>query len=281
MNWSGISEKSLIGKILRYPLKLIPAQTQMPIMRGRLKGKRWIVGSSNHGCWLGSYEFDKQQLFERTITQGSIVFDLGGNVGFYTLLASELVGSLGKVFVFEPAPQNLLYLKEHLLLNHVRNVTVYEAAVSDKSGETSFDEGPNSSMGHIIATNGNFQVKAVALDELISTKEIPIPDYMKIDIEGAEALALSGAKSMLAKAHPTIFLATHGSSIHQECCRLLHLLDYKLQPIDGMKLEQSSEILATHNAANVQEMVSNDNRISGIEADEEPGYILTGAGIFI
>ena len=133
-------------------------------------------------------------------------------------------------------------------MNHASKVTVIEAAVSDKSGVVSFDEGPSSSMGHIVATDGKLQVKTVALDELISTGEIPTPDYMKIDIEGAEALALSGAKSMLAKSHPTIFLATHGSSIHQECCRLLQSLDYELQPIDGMNLDQSSEILATHSA---------------------------------
>ena len=217
-------------------------------MQGRLKGKRWIVGSSNHGCWLGSYEFDKQLLFERTIPLGSIVFDLGGHVGFYTLLASELVGSNGRVFVFEPVPQNLLHLREHLRLNRATNVTVVEVAVSDRSGVVSFDEGPSSSMGHMVAADGKLQVRTVALDELIDTGDIPTPDYMKIDIEGAEALALSGAKAMLAKSHPTIFLATHGSGIHRECCRLLQSLDYRLQPIDGMDLEESSEILATHTA---------------------------------
>lgn len=129
MNWSGISDKSIWGKMLRFPLRLIPAQTKMPIMQGKLKRKKWIVGSSNHGCWLGSYEFDKQLLFENTITQGSVVLDLGGNVGFYTLLSSELVGPGGKVVVFEPLPRNLFYLKEHLRLNHVNNVTVLEAAM--------------------------------------------------------------------------------------------------------------------------------------------------------
>lgn len=244
MDWSAISDKSILGKVLRFPLRLLPAQTQIPIIQGRLKGRKWIVGSSNHGCWLGSYEFDKRLLFERTITQGSIVFDIGGHVGFYTLLSSELVGSNGRVFVFEPVTRNLFYLKKHLRLNHAKNVVVVEAAVSDKSGLVSFDEGPNSSTGHIVATNGRLQVKAVALDELISAGEIPTPDYMKIDIEGAEALALEGAKSMLAEFHPTIFLATHGYDIHQECCRFLNSLDYELQPIDGMNLEHSSEIVA-------------------------------------
>ena len=244
MNWSGISDNSLMGKILRFPLRFLPVQTQMPIMQGRLKGKKWIVGSSSHGCWLGSYEYGKQRLFERTIAPGSVVFDLGGHVGFYTLLASELVGHKGQVFVFEPVPRNLLYLREHLRLNQVSNVTVIESAVSDKSGAVAFDEGLNSSMGHI-ASHGRLQVKTVALDELVSKGEIPVPDYMKIDIEGAELLALVGSKSMLAKSHPTLFLATHGSRVHQECCRLLQSLGYQIQAIDGMNLQQASEILAT------------------------------------
>ncbi len=247
MNWSGISDKTILGKALRFPLRLLPARTQMPILQGRLKGKKWIVGSSNHGCWLGSYEFDKQLLFVRTIRNGSIVFDLGGHVGFYTLLSSELVGPSGKVFVFEPVPRNILYLKEHLRLNYVNNVTVVEAAVTDKDGWMLFDEGEGSSMGHL-SLNGKLQVKTVVLDNLISNGDIPTPDYMKIDIEGAEFLALSGAKSMLEKSHPSIFLATHGNAVHQECCRLLQSLGYHLQPIDGMNLEQSSEILATYKA---------------------------------
>jgi len=216
-------------------------------MQGRLKGKKWIAGSSNHGCWLGSYEYAKRITFEKTVTQGSVVFDIGANVGFYTLLASVLVGARGRVFAFEPFPANVVYLKEHLQLNNIDNVTVVEAAVSDKCGTAFFDEGPSSSMGHISA-NGRLRVRTVAIDELVARKELPVPDYIKMDIEGGEGLALSGAKATLAQFHPTIFLATHGSSIHQECCRLLQSLDYELQPIDGVDLQSSSEILATYNA---------------------------------
>jgi len=247
MNWSGISDKSLHGRVLRFLLSLIPKRMKLPVIQGRLKGKKWIVGSGNHGCWLGSYEYEKQRLFGATVADGSTVFDLGGHVGFYTLLASELVGSKGKVFVFEPAPRNIFYIKEHLRLNHVKNVTVIEAAVSDRCGTVSFhlEEEARGFLGHI-ASDGRFQVKTVALDELISRGELPIPDYIKIDIEGAEMMALLGAKSLLAKAHPVIFLATHGSGVHQECCRLLKSLGYELQPIDGMNLEESSEVLADY-----------------------------------
>jgi len=246
MNLSGISNRSLLGKILRFPLKFIPSQTQMPIIQGKLKGKKWIVGSSNHGCWLGSYEFNTQLLFEKNIRRGSTVFDLGGHVGLYTLLSSVLVGNEGKVFVFEPVPRNLFYLKEHLRLNRISNVTVIEAAVSDKSGVIYFNDSPGSSMGHI-APDGKLQVKTVVLDELISKGELPVPDFMKIDIEGAEMMALSGAKTMLAKQHPTIFLSTHGNQVHNDCCIFLRSLGYKLHSIDGMPLASSSEILAKYN----------------------------------
>jgi FkbM family methyltransferase len=139
------------------------------------------------------------------------------------------------------------YLKDHLRLNHVANVEVIEAAVSNKAGVLSFDEGPASTMGHL-SMGGALNVKCVVLDELVSRGELPAPDFMKIDIEGAETLALSGAKSTIGRSHPTIFLATHGDAVHEECCRLLESLGYRLEPIDGLALPLSSELLATPDA---------------------------------
>ncbi len=243
INFSGFSDKRLVGKALRLPLKLIPVRTVVPIWQGRLRGRRWIVGSSNHGCWLGSYEYSKQQLFAERIRYGSIVFDIGAHVGFYTLLASELVGSDGRVYAFEPVPRNLFYLKRHLQLNRITNVTVIEAAVSDSSGVAYFDEGPGSSMGHLSA-QGTCLVKTIALDEMISGKQIPVPDCLKVDVEGAEMLVLRGAESLLTQSHPIIFLATHSNVIHQQCCHLLDSLDYALHPINGPNIWQSNEILA-------------------------------------
>lgn len=243
MNFSGISEKTLLGKLVRLPLGFIPAQMRMPVLQGKLKGRKWIVGSGNHGYWLGSYEYEKRLVFERAIAEKKIVFDIGAHVGFYTLLASVLVGPDGRVFAFEPMPRNLFYLKEHLRLNHVTNVTLIEAAVLDYCGETLFDLGPNGFMGHV-ASEGQLQVKVVRLDELVSRGEIPPPDYVKIDVEGAEMLVLLGAQSMLADSHPTLFLATHDSDIHQRCCQFLESLGYQLQAIDGKTIEQSDEILA-------------------------------------
>jgi hypothetical protein len=59
INFSGISNKSIMGKLLRYPLRFIPKDMKLPILQGKLQGKWWIAGSSNYGCLLGSYEYNK------------------------------------------------------------------------------------------------------------------------------------------------------------------------------------------------------------------------------
>jgi FkbM family methyltransferase len=245
MNLSPISDKSLVGRILRFFLRFIPPQAVLPVMQGPLKGKKWIVGSSNPGCWLGRYEHAKPIPFEETVAQESVVFDVGAHVGFYTLLASVLVGSSGRVFAFEPLQRNLYYLKRHLQLNNTENTTVIEAAVSDRSGMASFDEGARSSMGHM-ASRGKLQVKTVSIDELVATGELPLPDYIIMDVPGSETLALAGARSTLERCHATIFLATHGAEIQGECRSFLESLGYQIQSLDGVNVEVSSKLLATY-----------------------------------
>jgi FkbM family methyltransferase len=246
MNFSGISKQTFLGKLLRFPLQFIPPDMIMPILQGKLRNKKWIVGSGENGYWLGSYEYEKQLLFQNTITPGSIVFDIGSHVGFYTLLASVLVGSTGKVVAFEPLPRNLFYLKEHLRLNHSQNVTVMDVAVSSSCGVVFFKDDPTSYMGHI-SFQGEIQVETVALDELISKGQLPIPTHLKIDVEGAEMSVLSGAKSMLVNARPTIFLSTHGNEAHQQSCQFLESLGYRLTAIGAGSIQQSSEIVAYPN----------------------------------
>lgn len=244
MNFSAIPYKTWYGKMLRFPLRFIPSNTIIPILQGKLRGKRWIVGSGTNGYWLGSYDYEKQIVFERTITEGSTVFDIGAHAGFYTLLFSVLVGSRGKVFAFEPMPRNLFYLRKHLQLNHITNVTVIEAAVKDSTGTVFFDKGYDSFMYHVSA-EGRIKVRSIGLDDLVLQGEIPKPDYIKINAEGAEMLILLGAKSILTNAYPVLFLSLHhGCGLRQKCCEFLKSLGYYLQPVIGNNIEEATEILA-------------------------------------
>jgi FkbM family methyltransferase len=243
MKFSWVPFQDQIGKLLK---TILPKGMIVPILQGKLRGKKWIIGSGNVECALGSYEHEKRILFEKEVSKSSVVYDIGAHVGFYTLLASELVGESGKVIAFEPVPRNLNYLKRHLEINRCNNVKVIEAAVSDKSGISHFNEGPNSSMGHL-SEDGSLTVNSISIDELVENDKIPTPDYIKIDIEGAELLALKGAKSTLSNYNPTIFLATHSHrvpNVHIDCCNFLASLGYKLKPIVGDDLYATREIFA-------------------------------------
>ena len=93
------------AKVIRLPLRCLPPRLVVPILTGRLRGRKWIVGSGVHSCWIGSYELEKQLAFARVTPFGGTVLDLGANVGFYTVLAAELVGPSGRVHAFEPVPR--------------------------------------------------------------------------------------------------------------------------------------------------------------------------------
>jgi FkbM family methyltransferase len=242
-NLSAISNNTLFGKLLRAPLRLIPPSAVVPILQGPLRGKRWIVGSGNHGCWLGSYEHDKQQAFRNAVKKGDVVYDVGANVGFYTLLASVLAGEAGYVYAFEPLPGNVRDLRRHLELNRVRNCAVIEAAVSIADGEAHFDPSGDRHQAHLSAS-GTSKVRTVALDTLVSQKEIRPPALMKIDIEGEELRCLRGCTNTLQMFRPAILLATHGQEIHDACVQFLTELHYKIVPLGKGSLAQSDELLA-------------------------------------
>ena len=243
MNFSGISNRSLAGKALRLPLRLLPPTLVLPILQGKLRGRKWMTGSSNHGCWLGSYEYRERKAFEACVRAGRVVFDVGANVGYYTLLASVLVGPQGRVFAFEPVPSNLRLLKAHLRLNRTENVEVVKAAVAEHAGYGHFASGNNLSTGHL-AAHGGFAVRIVWLDDLVRRGELPPPDYMKIDVEGAELEVLRGSESILTDHHPVLFLATHSRQLRAECCAFLRHAGYTLESLSKVGLEQANEVRA-------------------------------------
>jgi FkbM family methyltransferase len=203
------------------------------------------VGSSLHRCWLGTYEPSKQKLLSSAIKPGDVVYDLGANVGYYSLLASVLAGPAGEVFSFEPVPRNLKFLRRHLELNHVKNCTVLDVAVTGSNGTVAFDFGPNSHSGHLAQGSTNVTVvRTVTLDSLVASGAIKPPNLIKCDIEGAELDALRGAFQTLSQYRPSLFLALHGAEIGKQCCALLAEMGYRLTPIEGPSLDLAPEILA-------------------------------------
>jgi len=243
MNFSKINYRSFLGKLLRLPLRLIPKTRVMPILQGRLRGKKWIVGAGEHGYWLGSYEMNKRLAFEAEIEPGTVIYDIGANVGYFSLLAAVLTGKEGKVFAFEPLPRNIEFLRKHIELNKMAQISVIEAAVSDHSGEAYFDLGASSAMGHL-SEAGEMRVRMVCLDEMLDKGELLPPDYIKLDVEGAEYEALQGARHLLKTHRPVLFLDTHNRNAHHLTIALLEEMGYRFSILDGRDMQETRELVA-------------------------------------
>jgi FkbM family methyltransferase len=236
-----------VVQLLQLPFTFIPPDKRVRVVMGPLRGARWIVGSGNHVCWLGLYEYSKQLALKHRLTRGSIVYDIGAHVGFHTLLAVRCVGPAGYVFAFEPLPRNLGYLHQHLDLNHVPNAQVLELAVADQTGTAQFSQ-QGSYMGSL-SSGGELPVRTVALDQLLREGRIPAPAYIKMDIEGGELAALHGMQEMLTAHHPTIFLSTHSSGLHRACIDMLRKLGYQVKPLSGRDLFTTDELVVEYLAA--------------------------------
>jgi len=153
-----------------------------------------------------------------------------------------LMGTEGHVVAFEPEARNLSFLRRHVSLNRINNIEIVDAAVSDQSGTALFCQGPSRSMGKL--SDDVVAVRTLTLDDFICKSRGPVPDVMKIDVEGAEMRVLRGAERALSELKPLIFLATHGAALQQECRAFLSSLGYTLAPIGPAPLEMNDELIA-------------------------------------
>ena len=214
------------------------------VKNGPLKGKKWLLNTRRE-FRRGTYEPKQSRLFQEMVTQGDVVYDLGAHIGYYTVIASELVGDSGHVVSFEPIPFNLQDLRKHLQINNCNNVTVIEAAVGERSKSARFTKGTGTRTPHR-AEAGELTVEMVTLDEIVEERNLPIPDHIKIDVDSTEFLVLQGAESLINQTHPTLFLSVHSNEARTQCLDFLTARGYDLRSMNDKSLTETLDILATY-----------------------------------
>lgn len=207
--------------------KLIPNGVQLLILRGPLKGKRYISGAAaGHLKGLSVIfnlsESHKYALNALNIPDNSVYLDIGANVGLHSILYSK---TAKEVHAFEPLRKNLEYFQKMVSINKIKNIKILPCAVLDFEGLAKFEEGDSSATGKI-SRNGKIEVNVITLDKYIKRSKIS-PDIMKIDVEGAEVSVLKGARNLIKIFKPLIFLETHGDKARKECFRILYDNGYK------------------------------------------------------
>lgn len=227
------TSRTLIGRVVRMPLRVVRPTWQVPILSGTARGKQWIAGSGNAGHWLGTFEQPICRVFRSLIRPGMVVYEMGAYIGYYTLQASVLVGDSGHVYAFEPSPRNLPVVRRHLLINRTQNVTLTDVAVGERSGTASFREDTvNSALDRPIES-GPLEVPIITLDEFVARPGIRPPDLLKIDVVGSEHGVLRGASELLRSRGPILLMRIHSFDLNPPWIAELRDLGYDPVPFEA------------------------------------------------
>lgn len=151
-----------------------------------------------------TYEKGTEILLHQFLRPGDTFIDVGANIGYYTRMASKIVGHNGYVYAFEPMPSAFQLLQRNS--DDLENVVIYQKAISNRIGEAAFsvrEYGNLSSLGYDANAKQSITVAATTLDAALSN--IGQVDFIKIDVEGYELNVLHGALNIFEKHRPIIY----------------------------------------------------------------------------
>jgi FkbM family methyltransferase len=185
----------------------------------------------------GTLEPPVQEALRRLLAPGDVFYDIGANVGFFTLVGARLVGPTGRVVAFEPVPWCARAVARNIELNGFGHAQIRAQAVGDADGSARLLVVGEASWSHLESTGRHADVReeidvaVVALDSLVAAGTIPPPDVVKIDTEGAELQAIEGARETIARHRPAIVCELHDTN--GAFVALMDELGYRTTNLDG------------------------------------------------
>lgn len=163
------------------------------------------MGIAPHLIMDGYWESWLTQCLARVVQQGFVCIDIGANLGYYSLLMSELCGREGRTVAVEPNPAmcKLLRMSEFL---HGWNFDIVDKAIADKEGEATLTipdrsfggASLNGSPGAPFGGTSRVNVKVTTVDAIVAELQLPKVDIIKIDVEGFEPRVFEGMKHTIA-----------------------------------------------------------------------------------
>ena len=190
----------------------IPATVNLDPWEVRLFLPPQWRGGGTTGIFALRHRYETELAYlERLVSPGMVVVDAGANCGIYTVAAARLVGPSGRVFSFEPGSQAFSLLRKNIEINQFQNVRAYRAALCDKNGKARLyhdEQGQTSfSLGYPKNTRAEFEeVTTRTLESVLEEEAVDRVGLIKLDVEGAEELALRGVEKLLVHSRPKIIL---------------------------------------------------------------------------
>ena len=210
-----------LAKLLRRSLNAAAPQglTEVKVAAGELAGMTFALDlQTEKDYWLGTYETDLQQAARKFTHPGMVIYDIGANIGYISLVFARLSGENGSVYSFEALAENIQRLTHNIQLNHLQDrIRVNACAVVDSTRTVTFKTHSSGAMGKVVGSAGRdehylqkIQVNGLALDDFVFIQKNPAPDLIKMDIEGGEVLAIQGMRRILKESRPVFFIELHG-----------------------------------------------------------------------
>ncbi|HSW56699.1 MAG TPA: FkbM family methyltransferase [Ignavibacteriaceae bacterium] len=200
-----------------------------------------------HFYW-GEFEVGNLVLLKSLLKDCQTFFDIGANIGIYSLLASKHMRHGGKVYSFEPSDWAYKRLMENLELNNIKNVEVFKQAATNSAGTKQFylceDDAYNSlNSSPMKAVQKVIDIECIRIDDFCSEHKIKKIDILKVDAEGTDYLVLKGAENILKSETAPIIMCEFNKKILEgllytknDFVRLLRDLSYSVFVIKGENL---------------------------------------------
>jgi FkbM family methyltransferase len=185
----------------------------------------------------GTLEPPVQEALRRLLAPGDVFYDVGANVGFFTLLGARLVGPTGVVVAFEPVPWCARAVARNIEMNGFAHARIRAEAVGEADGGARLLVVGEASWSHLESTGRHadvrdeIDVRVVSLDSLVGSGAIAPPDVLKIDTEGAELQVIEGARATIARHRPAIVCELHDTNA--AFVALMDQLGYVTTNLDG------------------------------------------------
>jgi FkbM family methyltransferase len=242
---NGLTNFSVVRRVLKWYAGRYEEGSVVRIAAGYAGGMKWRRYHRHvNGYWTGVYEPDMQRVLAGALCPGMVFYDIGANAGFFSIVAAKLVREAGRVFAFEPLPENAESVRAQIEVNTLENCELIDKAVCDRSGTSYFAYDENNSQSKL-APDGidrfrgeptQLTVETITLDEFAMSH--PAPDVIKIDVEGAEVEVLAGASDILnSDRPPVLILELHGEQKGIAVHRVLTSTGYEIADLAGRRLQ--------------------------------------------
>ena len=177
---------------------------------------------------------------KKVLREGAVIYDIGANLGLFSVLLSRHAGPQARVYAFEANPVCVYFLQANLALNSVPSYEILPMALLGSTGDVEFRinyrnllVGFAGEARFLDKPGHGIRVGAMSLDAALERYQLRPPDFIKIDIEGAEGEAIAGMRQTIERYRPSMLIEIHGRNAARAVAEAVDWSSYRFEEVSG------------------------------------------------